>query len=1338
MLKAQFQAGVDSLHPFVVLMNTDSVYYQNQSYGWLKFNTGNVSNVSGNLKNLKVALIPTSSRVVSFYTVEVKVMNLYDSNFNLIASDTLNNGDSSIVFTQTLNLNSDYYLKIIANYPCNTCVYENDTIIYDLKLISEPPTILCEIPPLCYSIIDPSGVTTSSCCCKGELGCVDAPCSNLPFQFSVCPTQTVQVVTYCGGSPCSPFAIAYCTNTSSTIYTATTSGGYTFTFTPSTSPVVYQVWTCCSSPSAPCPFPTSCPMPISDIVYQFTVVPIPDPSFTVTGNCSNSMCTLLDPVTTGTVYNHDWTIIGTGGYFANYTTEMPCVSLPVGTYTVIHEITYSGLSCPARDTLVFNVYPAPDLSVSSSNSNVCAGSCSTLTATGADTYFWEPITQTGSVVVVCPTVPTIYTVTGTNTYSAGTNVYSCTSTATIAISATPCCISCTSTPVTLINATLVTPGTPAAIPWSSIMPGNNYSGLIALPGSGTISGNFNIIGNLSINAPVTFSNVEMAMATDGATIFQNASTTFMNSYLHACTQNWWGIKSIQPLALMHCFVEDAFNAIYASGPNHPGITCYDVIFNKNYTGIQLNNTFVYSPPTNKVDITGCLFTSRHLPNPCPYLNSSVLWNSIPAYNFVTIQTYPTALLLGSTVLGISNTIRGQNGTISSFAAYNASNKFITIGDNTPNTPYNYFDNLGNIGISGAASFLEVLKCSFTNMGFGPDPAGAFHTGIVAGFSSNCRIGTPLSSAVKTNTFVNCHRGVWAIVGSSVTVNNNTFQNNITAIEFNSLKNPNYLNSVAFNSFNNCNIDVYSINNTAIKLMVLANNSNFVLTFPTKTYGFYNVYVAEPSISSLVDYTVTANTFNGKYNAGVYAQNIDSMFTTGNTIILHPPTTAFFNAPVWLENTHNSFIQTNTLSCNPSATTNWNSFGIFNSLGTNNTFCGNTITKVGICMKIQGNCPSNIWANELHNDPFNPAIIGIWIAFNGFVGDIFYKQIGSMYVPGGNLFRTIPFLSNFWFADTYSSINSTGSKIYYNPAPPPVDMRYEPLVNSDDVIGLVSPFTPVTTFLPNQMANCQNFPFFRLSPGIPAFMTSAKNIIPDTISRSVANKVLYEFIRKNAINTSTITGASNFMSMESTTHHPAFVKIDSLVQKYILTHQNNLLTQAQNLNNGIAPVLPSDSALKSFNNVYMVFAQNDSLINNNHLSTLRNIAALCPYTHGTAVYQARALLAKYDTTYYYNGCEVALPPPGTGGNRQMNVSVSSPFDIHTYVYPIPAKDFIGVVSNKTGSELYLYDISGRLILKEILNASPQIISTENLEEGIYIYKIVYDNVLIKSDKLVIKR
>ncbi|MFH0893035.1 MAG: T9SS type A sorting domain-containing protein [Bacteroidota bacterium] len=70
----------------------------------------------------------------------------------------------------------------------------------------------------------------------------------------------------------------------------------------------------------------------------------------------------------------------------------------------------------AKDTVYLKVIvnALPNVTTSFNVSTICAGQCSTLNASGAVSYVWNPGGLSGNPVVVCPPVNTTYTVTGTN------------------------------------------------------------------------------------------------------------------------------------------------------------------------------------------------------------------------------------------------------------------------------------------------------------------------------------------------------------------------------------------------------------------------------------------------------------------------------------------------------------------------------------------------------------------------------------------------------------------------------------------------------------------------------------------------------------------------------------------------------------------------------------------------------------------------------------------------------------------------------------------------------------------------------------------------------------
>lgn len=102
------------------------------------------------------------------------------------------------------------------------------------------------------------------------------------------------------------------------------------------------------------------------------------------------------------------------------------------TYTVTGTNTTTG--CVKSVTKAITVNPLPNVAVTAAANNICIGSSTSLTATGANTYTWSPNTAlsatTGASVVANPTSAITYTVTGTD-------INTCTNSASVAISVTP-------------------------------------------------------------------------------------------------------------------------------------------------------------------------------------------------------------------------------------------------------------------------------------------------------------------------------------------------------------------------------------------------------------------------------------------------------------------------------------------------------------------------------------------------------------------------------------------------------------------------------------------------------------------------------------------------------------------------------------------------------------------------------------------------------------------------------------------------------------------------------------------------------------------------------------
>jgi hypothetical protein len=142
-------------------------------------------------------------------------------------------------------------------------------------------------------------------------------------------------------------------------------------------------------------------------------------------------------------------------------------------------------------------------------------------------------------------------------------------------------------------------------------------------------------------------------------------------------------------------------------------------------------------------------------------------------------------------------------------------------------------------------------------------------------------------------------------------------------------------------------------------------------------------------------------------------------------------------------------------------------------------------------------------------------------------------------------------------------------------------------------------------------------------------------------------------------------------------------------------------------------------------------------NSNEITKLKEIAQLCPYIDGPAVYNARVMLSVIDNTIYSNECETAAGV--TTSMAQANTVTAS----SVMVYPNPASDKLNIaihLEDQQTGVLKVYDVTGKLELSKTLNENSDVseISIASLSDGMYIYKIIVNNTTVNSGKLSIIR
>jgi hypothetical protein len=86
------------------------------------------------------------------------------------------------------------------------------------------------------------------------------------------------------------------------------------------------------------------------------------------------------------------------------------------------------------------------------------------------------------------------------------------------------------------------------------------------------------------------------------------------------------------------------------------------------------------------------------------------------------------------------------------------------------------------------------------------------------------------------------------------------------------------------------------------------------------------------------------------------------------------------------------------------------------------------------------------------------------------------------------------------------------------------------------------------------------------------------------------------------------------------------------------------------------------------------------------------------------------------------------------NTELNQSKEA---LSTLIYPNPAGNEITVNTNVDGAKLFIFNLVGQTVFEIDLSTSTKI-DLSHLKTGIYIYKIVKANKIIKADKLIISK
>ncbi len=150
-------------------------------------------------------------------------------------------------------------------------------------------------------------------------------------------------------------------------------------------------------------------------------------------------------------------------------------------------------------------------------------------------------------------------------------------------------------------------------------------------------------------------------------------------------------------------------------------------------------------------------------------------------------------------------------------------------------------------------------------------------------------------------------------------------------------------------------------------------------------------------------------------------------------------------------------------------------------------------------------------------------------------------------------------------------------------------------------------------------------------------------------------------------------------------------------------------------------------------------ESDSLVSTSQVQDLKDLAALCPFTDGLAVYNARGLVRKWDdSTRYFNVCEINDPGLNTGAARLATGTSTLVNETMPTVYPNPTNGSLMVNSGCKNCIFEVYDVIGKKVLSQRLSENETKVDLNSLNNGTYLYKIAQDNVILKADKLLLNK
>jgi hypothetical protein len=1035
--------------------------------------------------------------------------------------------------------------------------------------------------------------------------------------------------------------------------------------------------------------------------------------------------------------------------------------------TLVNTYTTSNVAYYFVDDI--SVTPVP-LSLSASN---CQSGTVTISAYGAPsstlTTWYGPgsYTATGSSISIpSPTIATTYTC----SVNLGGSCPNCTVVTSDRLSFVPC-TTCNSPTQTIT----IQPQTPCS---------GNEPASYTVSSSGTYSPTTGYLANtLYINSgsyTITCADLRIA-STASITVASGATLVISNSWLHVCNPcngvMWPGItvQNNGTLIVTNSIIEDATKAIYtASSATTTPIPSYTItgsILNNNSYGVYVDT---HQGNLSANTIYNTVFTCRSLSD-----------HTIANIGTTKSDIAAATTLLPSATNPIGLTIAG--GQCLAGIYVNAVNIAHPVNVGLKTQSYNIFDNL-RFGIRAYESSVTAKNNHFQNLRGNNTGGVLFGVGIFSDASTQFASVKATLIAGNSNTtvdnteknyFTNNLMGIYTNRMLNVYINNNYFDNEVTATTFSTSgtfvtgQYGVYQNAFAYGAGttslenlqfanNNCNnfatghyLDFGKLYNTSQSMLISTNT--ITATFNSANqYCNYGIYTQQNSSNGAntgvpnYGFKITSNTISNININCIYATAINNNSATNgffdveqNTELSIKYSTGYTSlqtpriAAVRVNGCYYSRVSDNSKICSFGS----NAFGcqyqagIYVTQSPNSIITCNNIYNIGEDIVFESTSPT--YNNNMSRNTMDNSMYGFVLRSGGIIGDQ-----GTSTFPHDNIWGYSSDFTAQTLSDNSNPSSGVTSKLYCRAASCGSGNTYMPCTNVYTGTTTPTPYsntggTPTlitASGSSNQICSSDGGGTGGRMAAGQTDMGAADSLhyqnIQSTLYANTNPYPVYDAETRWALQLYVSSALPNLTPARGYEHAKTLAMADvSFAAGDYGTALS--LTQSFTASNAI------ESNWQTVNTALLKM-QNDTL-NATDISSLQQVASQCHLTGGNIVWKARALLNSYYKTIieYPNACPVINS--GAGAKVENTAGLTNTTTNQTInLYPNPNNGTMTLEYNITkDAYLEISNTNGTLVGKYTLSSSGNKldIKNDNLSSGIYLYRVVNDAVL-KTGRIVI--